>query len=69
MNNSLHIGIEAMDEKHDEFLALLLQIQSCSSDEFMHLFEEMIKHTKEHFAFEESIMNEHNFSKFELANL
>jgi hemerythrin-like metal-binding protein len=61
MNNDLHLGIDSMDKKHDEFLALLSQIQSSSADKFMSLFEEMIQHTKEHFSYEESIMNEHNF--------
>lgn len=61
MNNDLRLGIDSMDEKHDEFLALLSQIQSSSADKFLSLFEEMIEHTKAHFSYEESIMNEHSF--------
>jgi hemerythrin-like metal-binding protein len=61
MSDNLHLNIDVMDEKHDEFLALLSKIQSCASSEFMPLFEEMIEHTKEHFAYEEAIMNQHNF--------
>ncbi|MDO8454066.1 MAG: hemerythrin family protein [Sulfurimonas sp.] len=61
MSDNLHLNIESMDEKHDEFLALLSSIQSCPPSEFMPLFEEMIAHTKEHFAFEEEMMNRLNF--------
>jgi hemerythrin-like metal-binding protein len=50
-----------MDEKHDEFLNLLAKIKISQNSEFIPLFEEMIEHTKEHFAFEEEIMNKHNF--------
>lgn len=61
MSDNLHLNIEVMDKTHDEFLELLSQIKTCSKSEFMPLFEEMIAHTKEHFAYEEEIMNQHNF--------
>lgn len=61
MSDSLHLNIESMDATHDAFLALLAKIQSCSESQFMPLFEEMIAHTQEHFAYEEEIMNQHNF--------
>ncbi|WP_345978964.1 hemerythrin family protein [Sulfurimonas sp. HSL3-2] len=61
MNEDLHVKIPVMDEKHDEFLTLLKNIQSCEKNEFLPLFKEMIEHTKEHFAFEEELMNKHEF--------
>lgn len=61
MNDNLRLNIKSMDEKHNEFLTILSKIQSCSQDEFMPMFEEMIEHTKEHFSYEESIMSKHNF--------
>lgn len=61
MSDNLHLNIDIMDEKHDEFLNLLAKIKTCQNSDFMPLFEEMIEHTKEHFAFEEGIMTEHSF--------
>ena len=61
MSDNLHLNIESMDATHDAFLVLLSQIKSCSNSEFMPLFEEMIAHTKEHFAFEEEMMHRLNF--------
>ena len=61
MSEDLHVNIPAMDKKHDEFLELLSQIQSCPKEEFMSLFQEMIEHTKEHFAYEEDLMNKYAF--------
>ena len=61
MNEDLHVKIPIMDEKHDEFLALLAKIQSCGKNEFLPLFKEMIEHTKEHFDFEEELMDKHEF--------
>jgi len=61
MNDNLQLNIDSMDTKHDEFLDILSKIQSCKDNEFMKLFKEMINHTKEHFAYEEEIMNKHKF--------
>lgn len=61
MNDNLDLGIVSMDEKHHQFLTLLENMKTCPSNQFLPLFEEMITHTKEHFAFEENIMNENNF--------
>jgi len=61
MSDNLHLNIDIMDKKHDEFLDILSKIKTCQNSEFMSLFEEMMKHTKEHFSFEEELMNEHNF--------
>jgi len=61
MDDELTLNIEAMDTRHDEFLVLLDEIKSAKDSEFLELFSNMIAHTKEHFAFEEEIMNKHNF--------
>jgi len=61
MGDELHLNIAVMDETHDAFLAILSRIQSCEAKQFMPLFEEMIEHTREHFAFEENMMAELGF--------
>lgn len=61
MQENLQLDISSMDETHHEFLDILAKIQSCNDKEFLLLFDEMITHTKEHFAYEESIMREHDF--------
>jgi hemerythrin-like metal-binding protein len=61
MSENLQLNIPDMDQTHQEFLDLLRKIQSCDDHEFLILFEEMIRHTKEHFAFEESIMEKYDF--------
>lgn len=40
---------------------LLQEIKQSEETEFLSLFEKLIKHTKEHFAFEESIMREKSY--------
>ena len=61
MQHDLQINIPIMDKIHDEFLHLLLQLQSCNSQDFLPIFEEMIEHTKDHFAFEEEMMSKYDF--------
>ncbi len=61
MSEELHLNITAMDKKHDEFLEILSKIQSCEKEKFLPLFQEMIEHTKEHFDYEEELMNTHKF--------
>ena len=61
MKTDLHVNIAAMDLKHDQFLELLNRIQISSKNEFLPLFEEMIEHTKEHFAYEEALMYKYDF--------
>ena len=61
MQENLDVGIPDIDDKHHEFLELLSKIRSCNDKEFITFFEEMITHTKEHFAYEESIMKAHDF--------
>lgn len=61
MDNTLKLNIPIMDKVHDEFLNLLTLLQSCEAKEFLELFEELIEHTKDHFALEEDLMKDFNF--------
>ncbi|WP_304545876.1 bacteriohemerythrin [Sulfurimonas microaerophilic] len=61
MKDELHINIPLMDEKHDEFLQILSLIKSCTSKQFLPLFAELIEHTREHFSFEEKLMDKYEF--------
>lgn len=61
MNDNLHLNIPVMDEKHDEFLEILSLIKSCTKTQFLPLFAELIEHTREHFSFEEKLMEKHQF--------
>lgn len=61
MTEELSLGIDAMDEKHDDFLEILSFIKVSPKGDFLTLFKEMIIQTKEHFAFEERLMRENNF--------
>lgn len=55
------LGVVSMDALHDDFLEILSAIQECERDAFMPLFVEMLEQTKEHFAFEEAVMQEEGF--------
>jgi hemerythrin len=61
MSDTLELNIPVIDQKHDEFLEILAKIKSSSKSEFLPLFQEMIEHTKEHFAFEEELMDKYDF--------
>ena len=62
MSDNLKLNVESMDKNHDEYLELLSSIKSCKDDEFMPMFEKMIEHTKEHFKFEEDLMDKYSFA-------
>lgn len=62
MSDNLQLNLEPMDKNHNEYLELLASIKSCSDDEFMSLFALMIEHTKEHFKFEEDLMDKYGFA-------
>lgn len=61
MQHDLQINIPIMDKIHDEFLSLLTELKLCNSQDFLELFEEMIEHTKDHFALEEEMMVKYGF--------
>lgn len=61
MNEELHVNIPVIDQKHDEFLEILSRVQLCEKEMFLPLYKEMIEHTKEHFSFEEELMDKYEF--------
>lgn len=61
MQHELQVNIPIIDKIHDEFLSLLTELKVCNSQDFLSLFEEMIEHTKDHFAFEEEMMVKYGF--------
>ncbi|MDD2791359.1 MAG: hemerythrin family protein [Sulfurimonas sp.] len=61
MHDDLCLNVGVMDEKHEEFLKILSNIKTCEAELFLPLFEVMIRHTKEHFAYEENLMHAYNF--------
>ena len=50
-----------MDAKHNEFLELLEKIKKTDQKNFHSCFLEMIEHTKEHFSYEEKLMEQYEF--------
>lgn len=61
MSDTLRLNIPSMDETHDEFLEILKRVKAADKTDFLALFDTMIEHTKEHFAFEEDMMQTYNF--------
>jgi hemerythrin-like metal-binding protein len=61
MTEQLSLGIDTMDEKHDDFLEILFYMKKAPKGDFLTLFKELIIQTKEHFAFEEYLMREYKF--------
>jgi hemerythrin len=55
--NSLPIvGYDLIDRDHDEFVALLNQLDSASNAEFPALFQHLQEHTEQHFDCENKLM-------------
>ncbi|HHD83434.1 MAG TPA: hemerythrin [Campylobacteraceae bacterium] len=61
MQEDIKLGIPDMDAIHEGFTVLLSRIQKCEPETFMPLYEELIAHTRDHFAFEESLMAQYRF--------
>lgn len=58
---NLSFNIDTMNKTHEKFMDLLQEIRRSEKTEFLPMFEEIIEHTKEHFAFEEALMREKNY--------
>lgn len=52
---------EALDDNHRRFVALALRLESASDADFPGLFQELIDHTRLHFAEEGRLMCLHDF--------
>jgi len=61
----LYLNIKDMDDRHEEFLEILTKTQEASKQEFLVLFKELIKHTQEHFSFEEELMKDKVYYGFQ----
>jgi len=54
---NLYVGVGSIDARHEEFWALFEKLKACSDDVFISVFEEVVAHTKAHFAEEEADMS------------
>lgn len=61
MIEALCLDIAVMDDRHDAFLTLLDEVKRADTSDFIGRFSALIDHTTEHFAFEESMMQAHDF--------
>ena len=55
-NTVLIVGYELIDRVHDEFIALLNQLDSASNADFPVLFKQLHEHTEQHFDRENQLM-------------
>lgn len=56
--DSLKVGVETIDSRHEEFWERFERLKGVSDTEFVGRFEELIEHTLSHFAEEESEMED-----------
>jgi hemerythrin len=55
-NTVLIVGYELIDRDHEEFIALLNQLDSASNADFPVLFQQLHEHTEQHFDRENQLM-------------
>ncbi len=53
---TLHVGVESIDRRHEEFYDLFDQLKTAPDSDFISRFEAIIDHTRTHFAEEEADM-------------
>ncbi len=58
------LGLEIMDDTHREFVSLVNQLSDAPDKEIGALFNQLIKHTQQHFLQEEKLMIESRFASF-----
>lgn len=54
--DNLKVGISSIDTRHTEFWELYTALKTSTNETFISAFEEIIEHTKSHFAEEEADM-------------
>lgn len=54
--DTLKVGVESIDRRHEEFWELYEALKASSNEEFASLFDALIRHTQGHFAEEEADM-------------
>jgi hemerythrin-like metal-binding protein len=55
------LGVDSMDSTHQEFMALVNQLGSADSENFIQLFSQLLKHTEKHFSDENALMESSGF--------
>ena len=60
-DEALSVGINSMDNTHKEFIELLNQCASATTEAFPALFNDLLQHTQQHFQNENRIMEESGF--------
>jgi hemerythrin-like metal-binding protein len=55
-SDALTVALPAMDETHEEFVALLAAVQTADDGELVARWHELVEHTREHFAREDAWM-------------
>ena len=55
-NTVLIVGYDLIDRDHDEFIALINQLDSASNADFPNLFQKLHEHTELHFDRENQLM-------------
>lgn len=56
-----HLGVLEIDQTHWEFVQLLNNLDQVPAERFPDLFAELVRHTKEHFANEDRLMEGSGF--------
>jgi hemerythrin len=57
-NAVLIVGYDLIDRDHDEFIALINQLDSASNADFPVLFQQLHEHTEQHFDRENQLIND-----------
>ena len=60
------LGVDSMDSTHQEFIALVNSLGCADDEEFTELYEELLRHTDEHFSAENKLMEEVNFPPIQI---
>jgi hemerythrin-like metal-binding protein len=61
-SNSFTLGVQVMDETHQEFVDLLAQVVQASDAQLLTLWTALVSHTEAHFAREDRWMTDTGFS-------
>ncbi|WP_234422196.1 bacteriohemerythrin [Sedimenticola thiotaurini] len=60
-NPCYRLGVKIMDQTHNEFISLVNQLAESERDNFIRLFEQLVRHTHAHFESEGQLMELYRF--------
>jgi hemerythrin-like metal-binding protein len=60
------LGVPSMVETHDEFIDLVNRLGEAGDKAFVDLFNQLLKHTEEHFASENELMETYRFPPIQI---